>query len=265
MKSSTPLELFGPFVGHDLSFEDCERLALTPVPSRWPRSDKKETIKDVPHKQAVDDRLIAVEPSLHRRAWFDYRALHPVKRTMLFAHIYGQRYNRIYKKYFDRDCGAGKTGLSHPNIFNMNSGMITSFYRGRQIADDLAIPYDFYIGHAFECCLQTIGWTEMPRPNQIYGAEVQAQVVGDWFDYSKARLHFGEDRRYLLENYIGHVDQDDHQKWLINQAGLRNQPEHTLARVIFERPMLFEDRAAAEFGVEKIETARQIAASKISQ
>src|SRR5689334_14061481 len=51
----------------------------------------------------IPTQLVKREPELSRATWFDYRFVHPVHRTRLFAYHWRIAYQQKFREYFDRD------------------------------------------------------------------------------------------------------------------------------------------------------------------
>lgn len=189
--------------------------------------------------------LLAAEPELMETKWFDYRFLHPEEATRRFAETYVAAFRDAWVKYMDRDESGLKQALKNAEM-EQDGSERTALWTARQAADRLGIPYDFFCRSSIAACLDR-GCKRPPRPNQLYGKLILAQVKREWDELTAVRLAHAEDERYLAQNWTGHPAQQDHARWLAEQAAGRAHPQFVLRKVIHDRPMLPEDIARASF------------------
>ena len=69
----------------------------------------------------IAEDLRRLEPGLYETKWLDYRRLHPAVATAVFAEEYRKAYGRAIIRWFNH-LDTGRTGLSHGNIFKLDSG-----------------------------------------------------------------------------------------------------------------------------------------------
>lgn len=160
-------------------------------------------------------KLFDGESELQQRAWFDYRYLHPVKRTYHFASDYMNSYQALYRKYINIDA-EGIYGLSRPNDPLDNRPppnktaklrTPTCLWRARQVADGLRIPYDFYtrvaLNYLFEerfyKAVLSLNANQKLRLNiqasALYSEAVIEHVLSKWEEYAKARITWSDNPR----------------------------------------------------------------------
>lgn len=235
---------YGEFYGCKLTNDRCEELAL----------------------MRLDRKTLGQEAALMQTKWFCYRRLHFIKATYLFAEAYKRAFERCWKVNFDR-WELAKTGLkpwSGADIFDLSEQRYMGFVRARQAADHFGVPYDTFCRYALQAVLDN-GWMlkeaskhgSMPRPEYLRALTPIKVAVRTWeLEECPAKLRFSPLRYYLLEHYVEAPDQDDHQTWLINQIKERPTPKYALAKVLYGRPMLFEERAVEVWGERTIQDAR---------
>lgn len=159
---------------------------------------KKRTTFDCDYLAAkhIAPEDLAREPELMTKCWWEYRGIHPTRRTDLFAAYYRKLYQRFYAKYYDATRAEMVSGLpGDSNIFNLEVAVagvsekalatkaklerarrqnLTGLWRARQAADDLCISYPIYISAIFEdACMRwrnmaTSTHFRLPRPQQMY-------------------------------------------------------------------------------------------------
>jgi hypothetical protein len=125
------------------------------------------------------------EPELMTTCWWEYRGMHPVRRTEYFAAVYRKTYARYYGKYYDHskhEMVSGLVGVEDPfdtrakteKIAKARRTNLTGLWRGRQAADELGISYPIYISAIFEnACMKgrvdvKDGTPQFPRPVHLY-------------------------------------------------------------------------------------------------
>src|SRR5258707_10123655 len=95
----------------------------------------------------VSKKQAARERNLDQTKWFDYRFLTPMEATEAFASAYQQEFQDRYGKNIDTEESKGKTG-TRGNNWKSNSREFISFWGARQFADELGVPYGFFVEHA---------------------------------------------------------------------------------------------------------------------
>lgn len=130
------------------------------------------------------------ELNLMSRKWHDYQILHPVVATYLYAFEYTKAYRRYYSSVIDHEKGQYVKGFKGKDAWgSTNSG---GFITGRQHADEMGIPYDFYITNAIDF-LYIKKWKHLPRPCHLYAEDVRETVAARWLEYSSSTLILAKD------------------------------------------------------------------------
>jgi hypothetical protein len=185
-----------------------------------------------------------VEADLFASRWFDYRHLLPGQATYLFAEYYSILYRKAYETTVDVDSSADISPFSPRDIFE--SSELTSMWLGRQAADAVGCPYDFYLRVVFARSADR-GWRNIPRPNQLYSEEVVNDVSLAWGQRCKDVLQLATDSRFTAETYVGHPDQDAYYEWLAQQVGKRERPEYALCTILFKKKIITPSFAKGKF------------------
>jgi hypothetical protein len=188
---------------------DCELLALARV------------------GRPVRDR----ESALANLRWFDYRHLHPVQLTYLWAQTYEECAQRFVAQTKDRDAAPDIRAFNALDIFM--SPEVTACWMARQGMDMVGCRYEFGIMYALRR-FSDRGWRMFPRPNQLYGTEFLLDLKDAWKIECDASLQLPKHARFKRTNYRGDVDQDAFHDWLMGEVKRRKFPEKVLARLISE-------------------------------
>lgn len=143
-----------------------------------------------------------VEAMLATRAYLDYRYKTPWARTQDFALAYQKWY--AHHQLETRGEVGRRTQKHHLSMWPDRG--ITSLWRARQHADLLGMPYEWYVIAAMRSARDR-GTTELPAPNQLYGAKVFADVERHLQEWQKANrfdvMPRDCDPHFLEENFQG--------------------------------------------------------------
>lgn len=174
----------------------------------------------------------ANEASIRRTCWFDYRGLHPVTATYLFAHHYKQQTLKFYESVVDIRTVENARAFVPDDIFMSRD--ITSMWLARSFADEHGIPYPFLMQFAQTRYLAR-AQRQFPRPNQLYGEEMEIDVVAAWREQLSRQLTYSKQRRYTMKYWKSRVEQAQHVRFLETQVKSRPAPHHRLlARLLQE-------------------------------
>ena len=170
---------------------------------------------------SIDAKLTHGESDLFVTKWWDYKRLHPMDATFIFAHYYAEQ----MKTEMNRRKGHNRRGyykaLKSPSLLKCSKKEITGIWKARQKADELGIPYDFYCAAATKYA-DKFKWKHLPRPWQMYGQsskyvgeewyKTMVQYITDaWAERTAAEPQFSKDDFYKIENFSKHVYQVRHQ------------------------------------------------------
>jgi hypothetical protein len=203
--------------------------------------------------------LAARDRDLYATKWFDYRFLTPWQATEAFVEAYREQYRFKWRKHRDLHEAEQKEGVAKGGLFGSNREL-TSFWGARQFADELGVPYKFFVDHAFEAVFR-IGWKKFPRPNQLYGANVRGLIAGAvkdaWKDYLSAYPGFSELPQYKVRNLKNLPPQRAHVQWVIERIRDKHCDHRRIAKACFEDYVLPVSYAIREFGEEQVLRARR--------
>lgn len=201
-----------------------------------PLDDDELTLKLVPDRNVRD-----LELDLFTAKWFDYRHLTPLQATKLYIEIYGEIYRRKYAQHFDELTAEAistdtfdklMVDLDNPKKATKTRVKFSSYWRGRQFADAIGIPYEVYIDLAIEYRLRYWKQRYLPKPGHLYGDMVLEKVQARWEEIQPNRLYLAEHPMYLAQNYAGLPHQDAYHEWVFYQSEIRQDRYRFLARMI---------------------------------
>jgi len=162
------------------------------------------------------------EVSLYRSKWFDYRFMHHIEASQLFASAYRDAYKHAFASNVDTGRSEYVRGFPGQDLFDpkVPKTTLAGIMRARQHADAIGCPYDFYCHHAIK---KATSWRRdyLPRPTQLYSGQITEYVVEKWEEAQAARLYLPEDERYRNQAYVGAPAQNDCHEYLFKQAEIR--------------------------------------------
>jgi len=185
------------------------------------------------------------EAGLFKTKWYDYRHIHYLAATAWYMECFKREYGKAVWRWIDHTAGT-RTGLTAHSLFDLNSTDITGLVRGRQAADEMGIPYEVYIRAALDRGLLN-GNARMPRPSQLYSAEMRQAAAAHWLEETDGRLFLARDPFYNAVNYKGHPDQNDYYAWLGSKIRQRATPQFAIGRLVFDEQVLPQHLAQRDF------------------
>jgi hypothetical protein len=199
---------------------------------------------------------------LFQTKWFDYRHMSPLEATLAYVDAYGPVYRRIYSQQMDHEAAKH---IHHVDGDQIRKGLVenctktkrsfTGYWKGRQVADALGMPYDDYISLAMNARMRHWKRKHLPRPEHLYHEWDVEKVQNSWIEMQSTRLYVSEHPAYMVENFVGTGPQNDYHEWLFAQAGLRQNRAFVLARFIREGRMPF-DKVMGRVDAEEFEYVR---------
>lgn len=114
---------------------------------------------------------------------------------------------------------------------------MTMIWKARQKADELGVPYDIFCMSGMKAAIGRI-WQRIPSPAQLYSDNIINAIIERWMELLSERMFVAASDFYQLRNWINHPAQQDHAKWICEQAMMRARPEMALAQYAFKMPMI---------------------------
>ena len=188
----------------------------------------------------------------------------PREATAIFRAEYEKVYRSSHAHNIDT-AGAERKFGTRRGVPEDHKAEFTAFWRARQSADLLGIPYGIFLEAAYQILLRG-GFQRVPYINQIYGKhQVRIAVAAEelWKEHCAARFMFSSLPHYRAESFRGLAAQIAHQKWVLEQ--LETRSNHAIGRACFTLRILSEERAKTAFGEERLERAREQTADEIPE
>lgn len=186
------------------------------------------------------------------KRWFGYRDLHPGTALFLFM----DRYTKSFQRFKRRDFGYNfrPTSTKPFKYFEMEPGVIKSFWSAMALADEFCLPYDFYCDFMFRRA-EREGWPRPPRPNQIYASRLVVACKAEF--ETLCRDSFVKTRHpfYSKAQYIGHPWQEEYQDFLLASVSARSNPAMALVDVMIRDPQVTPQNASRVLGVQTVKDA----------
>lgn len=201
----------------------------------------------------IKTKYIRKEAMLYTRKWFDYRRMHPVKATYLFAHHYTAAFGRMMAKR-DGEHAKYHRGFKGGDPMKAKAGQNTGFYKARQYADLLGIPYDFFCSYAMSWFTDRL-WKRLPKPYHLYSPEFLKAVKTAWGIKLLDSIQVPDDSFYMARGFYEHPDQVAFQHWLCSIIKGRAAPEMALMTYMTLNEYLVDDFVGQYFGEEVIQKA----------
>lgn len=158
-------------------------------------------------REFIDPKNLAHERVSDGRAWFKYGQLPLLQRNQLYTEAYVEA-SRDLQRTLGGAPGKAPYNPVYPDFVRNSQGVMNVLSAGRQCADGLGMPYDSYCRAVIRALMLKQGHHNMPRPNQLAGAEAieLATAVREATLDSHARTeHFndGAEPRWMADSYRG--------------------------------------------------------------
>ncbi|SEE05654.1 hypothetical protein SAMN05444161_4738 [Rhizobiales bacterium GAS191] len=206
----------------------------------------------------IDSARLADERELAAIKWFDYRFMSPVEATVVFSQDYQKAFKAAWRASRDRDEAEKKIGIASNDVFH-SGRELNSFWRCRQVVDELGMPYQFFIAAALEASLR-IARRQLPRPNQLYKGSFVARAVEKWNEWqADGTITYSKLPQYREESFRASPHQLMHRDWVVSAVRKRKHPAYSLSTLVFQERVLSQERAVQEFGPDVVAKAKAYA------
>lgn len=204
-------------------------------------------------KLVPDARIRDLELDLFTSKWFDYRHMTPLQATGHYVEAFNEVYRRKYAENYDElaaenlklsDLSTLIRRLDIPGKGASTKATISAYWRGRQFADALGMPYVEYVTLAMDFRLRFWQQRYLPKPGHLYDDRLLEKISERWHELQAGRLYLAENPLYRASNYQGLPAQDDYHEWIMYQSTIRPGKHSFLAKMI-SRDQITYDKVAA--------------------
>lgn len=181
-------------------------------------------------REVVAAEVLQDEAVLSRTRWVTYAYMSAMACTELFCKLYLDAYRNHYAKVRDYLTAGSRIPVDHELLQNDNR-QISSFWRARQRADQLGIPYEVFLEATMAWATNQKDRKQLPAPNQLYSAkalkaaqelwEQTRDTVSLFSDDWDPRLFVGDEKTSLARAQAVQL--------LIRRVSKSKNPEITLA------------------------------------
>jgi hypothetical protein len=187
----------------------------------------------------VPDKLRAIDKELFAIKWWDYRFMSPCAATFAYIDIFGVEARKLYARDIDYERAAHIRVVTAASVMDglrrndeKAKRSFSGFWRGRQVADALSVPYDIYISEALSSRMRAWQRTHMPTALQVYRDIDVERVANRWEELKASRVYYATHHAYLAQNYQGAPYQDEYFRHLIERARQTTDFVATLADMV---------------------------------
>lgn len=213
----------------------------------------QETYGDVPIGHVVTHNFIGqklrkFDRDLYATKWWDYRFMSPFDATLEYIDAFGEASRVIYSREIDYERAKHIRVVSRREIIEgVLDGDIrarqsfSAFWRGRQVADAIGMPYPVYIHEAMTQRMRAWQRSYLPKPGHIYSERDVERVAQRWAEINAERIMYAEHWAYLPQNYDDAEIQNAYYAALCARVDASALPTEIL------RDMIAQDRIAIEY------------------
>jgi hypothetical protein len=180
-------------------------------------------------------------PDLMRSRWFAYRGMHPVQATYLFAALYKAQTKTFAECFVDIETAEDARAFAPDDIFKSRD--MTGMWLARSTADRVGCPYETLLRFAQRRALDRT-FQRFPRPNQLYGEDVELDLADEWKATCSRSLQYCKDDHFKASRYQIHdyerwpADVRAHTSFLVKQIAARSAPRDKLLGRMFHEDRL---------------------------
>lgn len=205
----------------------------------------------------TNKKLLVHERALYATKWWDYRFMSFTEATFAYIDAFGKAARAIYAREIDyerakhiRTVTAASIKMALCGVFGdikKAKTNFTGFWRGRQVADALGMPYETYTELAIASRMRAWKRIYLPTPLQVYSSIDVEKVQARWEEMKASRIMFATHHGYLAQNFVGAPAQTAYADYLLEEAKKRAAHEMELLRDFVQ-----QDRICVEYLRQKL-------------
>lgn len=185
--------------------------------------------------------------------WFDYRFMTSFQATMQYIRDFEVVGRRIVRREFDVKRAeymsfltpeTQRRLLDEQKMTRARKSRLTGYWRGRQVADALCMPYQDYIEHAITIRMRHWKQTCLPNPEQLYEMSLVERVQTKWEEIRSSMTRLPDHHAYMVQNYANLPAQNDFHEYLFDQAGKTGSLPYAIAQFIIDHHLPYEKAKA---------------------
>jgi hypothetical protein len=187
----------------------------------------------------IPERLKVHERELFQTKWWDYRFMTPFEATCAYIDAFGQQARKVYSRDIDSERAAHikvVTSAKVVDAFLQNDAKakraMSGFWRGRQVADAIGMPYPAYVFEAISQRMRRWQRAYLPSENQIYQEGDVERVSSRWSEVAASRIHYSDHHAYLSQNYEGAPAQKGYYDYLVQRSAQTGDKIMTLVDMV---------------------------------
>ena len=197
------------------------------------------TIADIVTHTFAPAKFTPMDKELFGTKWWDYRFMTPCEATLAYIDAFGIEARKIYAR--DIDCERAE----HIHVVTgqkVLEGLIRNeqkakrafagFWRGRQVADAIGMPYGTYIYEALSARMRRWQRTYLPTAAQVYQEGDVERVAARWEALAASRIYFSDHHAYLAQNYRAEPIQKQYSNYLFQRSASSGDRIATLADMV---------------------------------
>ena len=177
----------------------------------------------------IDPVHRADTPELMASRWFDYRHMHPVQATYLFAELYKVQTRIFAESFVDIETADDARAFTPDDIFKSRD--LTSMWLARGVADRIGCPYTTMLAFVQQRALERT-FQRYPRPNQMYGDDVELDLAELWKSRLRTSLQYSKEERFAASRHpdpaAWPADMRAHVQFIVDQIRARPAPHDKL-------------------------------------
>lgn len=220
--------------------------------------DRSETVLPISHPDIKRDKKLWKSIQMQRKKERDeLREMTKLATTKeLKAEL--KQYRKAFNESIKRENAEFEARrAARQSIDMMKVPETLGFWKGRQCADRIGMPYNLYIGAAMRFLIEGNIWQRIPRPVHLYSDKVIGHVVEYW----EATLQEG-----IIQPHTEHLGDDNEftlqckraiERWLCERLSKRKHPHYGLAHYLFDKKLITEEFALQFFESSVVEKARR--------
>lgn len=197
------------------------------------------TIGDFITHSFAPGKFTPMDKELFATKWWDYRFDTPYQATINYIDTFGAEARKVYSRDIDSERAAHIHVVSGEKIVaglmrneEKAKRAFAGFWRGRQVADAIGMPYAVYIYEALSQRMRRWQRTYLPSAQQIYQEGDVERVAARWDDLKASRIYYSDHHAYIAQNYQAAPIQKAYFDYLVDRSASTGDKIGTLVDMV---------------------------------